>query len=762
MRRFNMVNGPMGGNMGTPPVAPQPPQVSFTTTAESRGGFNNFLKSIPATTNMIPPTPPMGSPQMMPPMGGNPMGNIDIFNQPPMMQPPMQQPMMMADGGMAGNPLSGYGDYLSQQIDSTQVEPFIQQVQEMASDRFNLDRSQSLGGGMNANPSQSTGQGQNQFGSMTGNFNDPNKINVFTQGQSIGPNNPVGYRNPQMQQPIRQPSMRGQSPMGGIGSPFGSSLGGLRGFAEGGNVDKNDIGVDNFADKNGGIVDGLPRMWKSSPDQPMTYLSYITGEEQNFLRQSNIHEKDDPNRIGQPGPKGVPSFDDPGGDTEDEGSDYSEAPSDDNDGNESYSNDAQATDPNIDDSPPDDDMDYTDEDYGYTTISGPPGPEGPQSDMDRATQIGQDQAATNATNANNTDRSPGRLTAVFGPNIGSALGGLTVNEVMGLANITDPSQTGTIDYDPNSSKSKESQISDMVSDITGLTGSNVQAAANTGFSNYGPPSLDDLGLSLEGVGLGPSMTSNYSMDTTPSIASVSPTSGPNTNADITGFGSSRDKSDFSTDIDALSGKQEDAKKGTFFRNPQNPITAAINALSKIGPNATISNIAKGYAPTYGPDGQITGTTDYGIGMGQPDNDKDMSGGNIFSSGRSVPGYDVFDATQPSVNDDTQDMSGNESDPLILLRKKLKAKEEEDKKDISPGIFGGVSADPVSSGPLVVDSPFTSGVGDYNPVGYDAGDLNALIARLTGIAAPQSMAQGGIAGYAGGGVDQALDRFLASA
>ena len=107
----------MGGNMGTPPVPPQPPQVSFTTTAESRGGFNNFLKSIPQT-NMIPPPPPMGSSPPMP--MGNPMGNIDIFNQPPsmgmgmmgmnqpqmnpMMQPPMnmgmmQQPMMMANGG---------------------------------------------------------------------------------------------------------------------------------------------------------------------------------------------------------------------------------------------------------------------------------------------------------------------------------------------------------------------------------------------------------------------------------------------------------------------------------------------------------------------------------------------------------------------------------------------------------------------------------------------------------------------------------------
>ena len=91
-----MVNGPMGGFMGTPPAPAQPPQVNFTTTAESRGGFSNFLKSIPATTSMTP-IPPMGS-SPMPPMGGNPMANIDIFNQPPT-NSAMQPPMMMADGG---------------------------------------------------------------------------------------------------------------------------------------------------------------------------------------------------------------------------------------------------------------------------------------------------------------------------------------------------------------------------------------------------------------------------------------------------------------------------------------------------------------------------------------------------------------------------------------------------------------------------------------------------------------------------------------
>ena len=94
-----MMNGPLGGNMGTPPAPSQPPQVNFTTTAESRGGFSNFLKSIPNTTAMTP-LPPMGS-SPMPPMGGNPMGNIDIFNQPPStgmgmmgMNQPQMNPMM--------------------------------------------------------------------------------------------------------------------------------------------------------------------------------------------------------------------------------------------------------------------------------------------------------------------------------------------------------------------------------------------------------------------------------------------------------------------------------------------------------------------------------------------------------------------------------------------------------------------------------------------------------------------------------------------
>ena len=162
-----MANGPLGGNMGTPPVPPQPPQVSFETTAQSRGNFNNFLKSMPNTTSMTP-IPPMGSSPMMP--TPNDMGNIDIFNE----------PVNMQLGGVAGNPLDSYGDYLSQQIDSTQVEPFIQEVQQMASQRFNLG---------------SDSGGQSVFG--------PLKSSVFGPLKSFDASQPLM----EIAEPLPQPSL---------------------------------------------------------------------------------------------------------------------------------------------------------------------------------------------------------------------------------------------------------------------------------------------------------------------------------------------------------------------------------------------------------------------------------------------------------------------------------------------------------------------------------------------------------------------------
>jgi hypothetical protein len=86
---------------------------------------------------------------------------------------------------------------------------------------------------------------------------------------------------------------------------------------------------------------------------------------------------------------------------------------------------------------------------------------------------------------------------------------------------------------------------------------------------------------------------------------------------------------------------------------------------------------------------------------------------------------------------------------------------EDPLDLT-GSFGGSDRTLRSPGPVVVDSPFTSNVGNFTPVGYNNSDLNALIARLTGMPAPKSMNRGGVAGYANGGLISAVDKFLASA
>ena len=99
-------------------------------------------------------------------------------------------------------------------------------------------------GGLNPNPIP-TGQEQNQFGSMTGNFNDPSNINAPTQGQSIF-NNPVqgqGISNnsgdQQYQQLMQQYQQARQTPtpmqnnfqsgmgqMGGMNQLFGRAFAG--------------------------------------------------------------------------------------------------------------------------------------------------------------------------------------------------------------------------------------------------------------------------------------------------------------------------------------------------------------------------------------------------------------------------------------------------------------------------------------------------------------------------------------------------------
>lgn len=456
-------------------------------------------------------------------------------------------------------------------------------------------------------------------------------------------------------------------------------------------------------------------------------LAYITPEEGGILKALG--------GAGKPGPMGIPSFYD---DSDFGGfSDYSsvDAPSDYSD----FSGDNTFSD-NTDDSPPDDDMDYTDEDYGYTTVD----PNTGKSDMDIATEIGQavSQAQANAAEIQNR-----------------ALAAKNKQSVQAAINQNKANQQSLVDAQLGLSKSGTTSgaMPGGPPQGSGTTTSNVVGSSSTNFSNIGPKGIDEdpLGLSLEGVGLGPAMS-------TPSISSVSPTSGPNTNADITGFGASRDKSDFSTDIDALSNVEEQAKKGSFpALDKFGIIGKAINSITKGRAQNTIDNISKGFAPTYDKDGNITGTTNYGIGMGQPSNDVDMTGG-FFGGGRSVDGYDVFDATSPSVGmySGQTNIGGDESsDPIV--RPIIPVEEEEEKSDAPPSILGASMPSGIGSAPFIVESPFTTNIGDFKGTGFDAGDLNALIAQITRQQLPKAMAKGGVAEFANGGLIQAVDDFLST-
>lgn len=786
----------MGGNMGTPPAPAQPPQVNFTTTAESRGGFSNFLKSIPSTTAMTP-IPPMGS-SPMPPMGGNPMANIDIFNQPPT-NSVMQPPMMMADGGVAGSPLSSYGDYLSQTIENTQVQPFIQEVQEMASDRFNLDQSQS--GGMNANPfqayvgsplalsnlssspSQSIGQGQNQFGSVTGNFNDPNRINqsssgynnqslndLFstfsttrdapTQGQAIF-NNPVMENRVRTAVPSVQPStigqrpMPGQSPMGGFGSDRGilsslGSLGGLRGFAEGGNVP--------------------PRRTEIMGQDHM--LSYITPEEGGILKALG--------GAGRPGPMGIPSFyaDDAADSGTGPGGSGTGGDNESND-NDSYSDndfsdfsDYSSVDDNTDYSDPDQDMDYTD---SYS-----------KDDFSAASEIGQAVAAANAqsgkgrTNITNVGKDSN---LAYSPQFAA-----DVAQSQGL----DPSVTmSPEDYSQTTqgqaAAAAQASLDQSLADTMSLANNQVQGISrgvsrgmSPGLSTAMGPSLaqDPFGLSLDipsnvstiGYGRGQGFSPNTV--TAPNTFSMNPSSYTSPTTTASNLASMQDAMSKGTISGVTTGPEMNANYNTTLGSSPAP-PGYEEEVGKPYSGYNIDAIEDFYnAPTTMtqlgmPPGMINSALSVVENMAKDQIAADLISGNYDaitdSRGNITGSRDEFGRVRSGMDFDAPDTSSNESDnPLLLTKPIEKPIEEEDDGDKPPNVIGG--GDPITppaSGPVVVDSPYTSNVGDYTPVGFDAGDLNALIAQLTGVAAPQFMKQGGVAGYAEGGLINAVDNFLAS-
>ena len=94
--------------------------------------------------------------------------------------------------------------------------------------------------------------------------------------------------------------------------------------------------------------------------------------------------------------------------------------------------------------------------------------------------------------------------------------------------------------------------------------------------------------------------------------------------------------------------------------------------------------------------------------------------------------------------------GGDSDPIgTFLRKATEDKEE---KDTTPNVFGGgTPRKPLENVPTVVSSPFKARDINFRPVGFDAGNLNKLIERITGVPSPRRMQEGGTVA--------AVDRFL---
>jgi len=215
------------------------------------------------------------------------------------------------------------------------------------------------------------------------------------------------------------------------------------------------------------------------------------------------------------------------------------------------------------------------------------------------------------------------------------------------------------------------------------------------------------------------------------IASIGNVANQAQPGDITGFGGNvdgRDVSDFSTDLDADDDVEDQAKRGLFpnFAKFSPVIGGLINQATKNTAQTTMDNLSRGFAPTYGPDGNITGTTGFGIGMGQP--------GGLFGGGQSVEGYEPYDGTSPSMGmyGGTTDIGGNESDTPQIIRRNPSDPVQDDPTD--PPILDDLASN-------YLQNPFYlySGQGNlYQPYGYAANTLVNLL-RTRNMTQPQQRA-----------------------
>jgi len=173
--------------------------------------------------------------------------------------------------------------------------------------------------------------------------------------------------------------------------------------------------------------------------------------------------------------------------------------------------------------------------------------------------------------------------------------------------------------------------------------------------------------------------------------------------------------------------RDDKDQGSVFRDPQNPVSSAINYLSKIGPQNTYNNLSMGQVPNYNAQGQITGTTGQGFGM--------ASGPGSPNPYGPVPGYDVFNTNSPSMgmyggSTDMGDDGGGNEQPII--RRNPSDLEE---FPIAPAPISDELASDFMQNPYYL----YSGMGNqYQPYGYAQNTLVDLL-RTRNMTQPQQRA-----------------------
>jgi hypothetical protein len=129
------------------------------------------------------------------------------------------------------------------------------------------------------------------------------------------------------------------------------------------------------------------------------------------------------------------------------------------------------------------------------------------------------------------------------------------------------------------------------------------------------------------------------------------------------------------------------------------------------------------------------------GKFEPIYDRD---GNITGSRNPTTG-EVQNGVDMNVPPDVT----SESDPPA--KKIIPKPKDDDDDDTNIGSIGQMASRELGQSPTVVASPFTTGVRDFRPVDFDAGDLNELIQRITGVRSPSRARTSG--------VNSAVDRFL---